>query len=46
MILNHHKKYLIRQSGKGLGNVMKNIITSDFVTRKSKICWPNVAWKS
>jgi len=31
MILNHHRKYLMRQSGKGLGNVMKNIITSDFV---------------
>jgi hypothetical protein len=31
MILNHHKKYLVRQSGKGIGNVVKNIITSDFV---------------
>ena len=31
MILNHHKKFLVRQSGKGVGNVVKNIITSDFV---------------
>ena len=31
MIINHSKKFLVRQTGRGIGSVVKNIIKSDFV---------------
>jgi len=31
MIINHRNKFLCRQTGKGIGSFVKNLITSDFV---------------
>jgi len=31
MIINRNKRFLVRQTGRGIGSVIKNIATSDFV---------------